>query len=173
MRRNFVIQEFTTGLTSIIGNNLFLFFPCRLHNILSHWKFPGTLFLSKTVTDIGILHRICPFCISQIIWTLIFLLIKQRRLKLNSEICDLWEISKPSRNCLLRTYRYTTTALERHGAHYFLKRVKIPQGATLDLILLDTGPLQVCCCFLALCNLQICIRGKSMVFVLPSITLCF
>lgn len=37
---------------------------------------------------------------------------------------------------------YTTTALERHGAHYFLKRVKIPHGATLDLILLDTGPLQ-------------------------------
>jgi hypothetical protein len=37
---------------------------------------------------------------------------------------------------------YTTTALERHGAHYFLKRVKIPRGATLDLIVLDTGSLQ-------------------------------
>ncbi|XP_058206967.1 uncharacterized protein LOC131320316 [Rhododendron vialii] len=37
---------------------------------------------------------------------------------------------------------YTTTALDRQGSDYFLKRVKTSHGATFDLIALNTGSLQ-------------------------------
>ncbi|KAG5559543.1 hypothetical protein RHGRI_009168 [Rhododendron griersonianum] len=37
---------------------------------------------------------------------------------------------------------YTTTALDRQGSDYFLKRVKTPHGAAFDLIALNTGSLQ-------------------------------